>query len=186
MVCKPRCGYTAVDHLCLLLAVQFLFYFRFSFSTRWHAVLAVCRHMLLIEPLQYEVPLEPLVKQAALTNLYFDLLFLTAEELFPYFLPVLNLNAPAIFTSTLPLNLQFIHLKSVTVLNNFSSFSYFLCSHWSVANGLQGQQILPSTEAWNYFCLDICCHRLPLQLKIPGSHGNYRFQNTLIQDHNIN
>lgn len=146
-VCRPWCDYTAVDHLCLLLAVQFLFYSSFSFATRWHTVLVVCRYMLLTKALQCEVPLDPLVKQAALTSLYFDLLFLTAEELFPYFLPILNLNTPAIFTSTLPLNLQFIHLKPVTVLNNFSSLSYFLRSHWSVANGLQGQQILLSAEA---------------------------------------
>lgn len=95
--------------------------------------------MLLTEPLQCEVPLDPFAKQTALTNLYFDLLLLTAKELFPYFLPIRNLNTPAIFTSTLPLNLQFVHLKSVTMLNNFSSLSYFLHSHWSVANGLQGQ-----------------------------------------------
>lgn len=142
MVCKPQCDYTAVDHLCLLLAVQFLFYSSFSFATRWHAVLVVCRYMLLTEPLQCEVPLDPLVKQAALTNLCFDCLFLTAKELFPYFLPILNLNTPAIFTPTLPLSLQFINLKPVTVLNNFSFLSYFLHSHWSVTNGLQGQQIV--------------------------------------------
>lgn len=110
-------------------------------------MLVVWRYMLLAEPLQCEVPLDPLAKQVALTNLYIVPLLLTAKELFPYFLPVLNLNTPAIFTSTLPLNLQFIHLKPVTMLNNFSSPSYFLRSHWSVANGLQGQQIIPSAAA---------------------------------------
>lgn len=105
-------------------------------------MLEVCRYTLLTKPLQCEVPLDPLVKQVALTNLYFGRLFLTAEELFPYFLPILNLSTPAIFTSTLPLSLQFINLKPLTVLNNFSSLSYFLRSHWSVANGLQGQQIV--------------------------------------------
>lgn len=59
------------------------------------------------KPLQLQVPLDPLSKQAALTNLYFDLLFLPAGELSCHFLLILNpnkhssnlhLNSPSEFT----------------------------------------------------------------------------------------
>jgi len=56
-------------------------------------MLVVCRYMLfLTKPVQLQVPLDLLSKQAPLTNLYFDLLFCQLENYPPHFLLILNPN----------------------------------------------------------------------------------------------